>query len=176
MDLTSFLSLLITLMLKEMEGDTVLYCIVLSGRLIIVTLLQWYNFRTARSGTLRCIRLGGGCLHYCWLSCSSMRDAWAGSRLVLASSDGFLLPSCYGGTIDSTPLMASASSAAVVQSSLWWPSSWCLQFVNPSSRLNEMTAVWCDRSIPRSGGWQTPLASQRLQTHGAYKILPRTPA
>ena len=31
----------------------------LCWRLIIVTLLQWYNFRTARSVTLWCIRQGG---------------------------------------------------------------------------------------------------------------------
>ena len=52
----------------------------LCRRLIIVTLLQWYNFRTARSWTLWCIRLGG-CLCYCWLNCSSMRVAWAGPQV-----------------------------------------------------------------------------------------------
>ena len=36
-----------------------------------------------------------------------------------------------------------------------------------------MTAVWCDHSTPCS--WWLTDTSQRLQTHGAYKILPRFP-
>ena len=133
--------------------------------------LQWTaEFRTASRWLILCLRRLMGEL---------LLDSW---RLLgwfpgwfLAASDDFSF--CL--LVMGERLLHSADgqciSAAVVRSSLWCPSSWCLQFVNPSSRHNEMTAVW--RSLdPSFLVVDNTIVVQRLQTHRAYKILPRTPA
>ena len=147
--------------------------IFLFRRLIIVTLLQWYNFRTARS--LWCIRLRGGMSSLLLVElflgegCLGRSPGWS-----LALSDDFSF--CL--LVMGERLLHSADgqciSAVVVQSSLWCPSYWCLQFVNPSSHHNKMTAVWWSLD-PTFLVVDNTIVVQRLQTHGAYKILPRTP-
>ena len=88
-----------------------LYCIVLSGRLTIVTLLQWYNFRTARSVTLWCIRQGGkssNCIG---------SPHWGSPRPVPGLVDWLLQmlhPSAFWGTIFSTLVSADVQVFSMV--------------------------------------------------------------